>query len=187
MPTTVDVPNIAGRLVAFDAVGRTPLARTRLLALAGVVVVFPKSLITEPAELDIDTMPVVPTSIFTLSSKVSNFVSNVPLIRLVEEDTPADVIFALSNVLYAASAAVTAADVIFVFSVVMLVCKSNGLPVLDNEELIAFVMGVTFTTVLTEGVVAKTLTKVSDPLPTVPLTVTTYGAVKLEGLKVPVV
>ena len=187
MPTTVDVPDIAGRLVAFDAVGRTPLARTRLLALAGVVVVFPKSLITEPAELDIDTMPVVPTSIFTLSSKVSNFVSNVPLIRLVEEDTPADVIFALSNVLYAASAAVTAADVIFVFSVVMLVCKSNGLPELDNEELIAFVMGVTFTTVPTEGVVAKTLTKVSDPLPTVPLTVTTYGAVKLEGLKVPVV
>ena len=99
MPITVDVPDIAGKLVAFDAVGRTPLARTRLLALAGVVVVFPKSLITEPAELDIDTMPVVPTSIFTLSSNLSKFVLNVPLIRLVVELTPADDIFALSKAL----------------------------------------------------------------------------------------
>jgi hypothetical protein len=174
-------------LVAFDAVGRTPFPRTSELALAGVLVESPKSLITEPAELDIEIVPVVPTSIFTLSSNLSKFVSNVPLIRLVVELTPTDVILALSKVLYAVSAAVTAVDVIFVFSVVMFVFKSNELPELDNEELIAFVIGVTFTTVPVVGDVANTLTKVSEPLPTVPLTVTTYGGVKLEGLKVPVV
>ena len=66
-----------------------------------------------------------------------------------------------------------------VFSLPIFVCRSNGLPVLDKNALIAFVTGVTFTTVFAVGVVARTLTRVSELNPTVPLIVTTNGGVKL--------